>query len=201
MVFFFFCEREFMAMDGSNCWSINYFPLYIQNGFHHILWQNKAFTHTIAREIHDCSACDTCSIIFSRLLSNALPVVSLKRSLEWEPFFQIISGIISLGGVYLAYLLFLKKISFAQKLYSEPIASFFFKGWGFDKLYDLLFVKPYVWIATINKSDFMDYFNQSLAWLTIFFNRSLSLTQNGRLRYYIIALTIGIAVILTYMMH
>ncbi len=139
--------------------------------------------------------------IFSRLLSNALPVVTEKRDLTLEPLFMIISGIISLSGIYLAYLLYIKKISLANKLYFRPIADFFYKGWGFDKLYDFFFVKPYVLIATINKSDFMDYFNQSLAWLTLFFNRSLSLTQNGRLRYYIIALTIGIAVILTYMMN
>lgn len=139
--------------------------------------------------------------IFSRLLSSVLPVVVLVRDLNWEAFFQVISGIISLSGIYLAYLLYLKKISLAQKLYNRQIAGFFFRGWEFDRLYNLFFVRPYVWIAVINKNDFMDYFNQSLAWITLFFNRSLSLTQNGRLRFYIVALTIGIAVILTYMMY
>jgi NADH-quinone oxidoreductase subunit L len=139
--------------------------------------------------------------LFSGLLNKTLPVVVLIKDVDWEPLFQVISGIISLSGIYLAYLLYLKKIPLGKILYNEQIANFFYKGWGFDRLYDTLFVKPYVWMAEINKSDFMDYFNQSLAWITLFFNRSLSLTQNGRLRFYIMALSIGIAVILTYMMR
>jgi hypothetical protein len=55
-------------------------------------------------------------------------------------------------------------------------------------------------MAIINKSDFMDYFNKGIAQLTLIFNRSLTVTQNGKLRFYVMAITIGIALILTYMM-
>lgn len=139
--------------------------------------------------------------LFSRLLSKALPAVVLIRSENWEPLFEVISAIISLSGIYFAYLLFLKKVPLAEKLYNVRIAEFFFKGWQSDWLYEVLFVKPYKWVAEINKNDFMDYFNRLLAWITLFFNRSLSPTQNGKLRLYIMALTIGIVLILTYMMR
>ena len=139
--------------------------------------------------------------LFSGLLTKTLPLVVLIKNIEWEPLFQVISGIISLSGIYLAYLLYLKKVPLGKILYNEQIANFFYKGWGFDRFYDIVFVKPFVWIAEINKSDFMDNFNQSLAQITLFFNRSLSFTQNGKLRFYIMALTIGIAAILTYMIY
>lgn len=139
--------------------------------------------------------------LFSDLLTKTLPIVVLIKNVKWESFFQIISGIVSLSGIYLAYLLYLKKVPLNKIFYNERIANFFYKGWGFDRLYDILIVKPFVWLAETNKNDFMDYFNQSLAQITIFFNRSLSLTQNGKLRFYIMALTIGIAIILTYMLQ
>ena len=138
--------------------------------------------------------------LLSGLLSTTLPAVVLIKDIDWEPLFQILSGIISLSGIYLAYLLFLKKIPLAKRLSNEWLANFFYKGWGFDRFYDLIFVRPFVWIAEINKNDFMDYFNMALAEITLFFNRSLSITQTGKLRFYILAFTIGIAIILTYMM-
>jgi len=137
--------------------------------------------------------------LFTGLLSKTLPDVVIVKDINWEPMFQVLSGIISLSGIYLAYLFFLKKIPLRKKLYNERLANFFHKGWGFDRLYDLAFVKPIVWIAEINKNDFMDYFNMTLAEITLFFNRSLSITQTGNLRFYILAFTIGIAIILTYM--
>ena len=42
----------------------------------------------------------------------------------------------------------------------------------------------------------MDYFNKGIAQVTLLFNRSLSVTQNGKLRFYVMAITIGIALIL-----
>ena len=138
--------------------------------------------------------------LLSGLLGKTLPSTLLIKDENWEPLFQILSAIISLSGIYLAYLLFLKKIPLAKKLSNDRLANFLFNGWGFDRIYDLIFVRPFVWIAEINKSDFMDSFNKALAEITLFFNRSLSVTQTGKLRFYILAFTIGIAIILTYMM-
>ena len=36
------------------------------------------------------------------------------------------------------------------------IRNFFLKGWGFDHLYDTVFVKPFLFITRINKADVFD---------------------------------------------
>ena len=77
------------------------------------------------------------------------------------------------------------------------MSNFFYKGWGFDKLYDFVFVKPIVWLAEIDKNDFVDSLNKSLASLALYFNSLLSFTQNGKLRWYVMAFAIGIVFILT----
>lgn len=138
--------------------------------------------------------------LFSSFLSKILPVTILIKDEGSEPLFQIISAVISLSGIYLAYLFFLKKIPLAEKLSNRRIAEFFYRGWGFDWFYDHTIIRPYIWLAKINKNDFMDYFNRGIAGVVLLFNRSLIVTENGKLRFYIMAITIGIALILTYMM-
>ncbi len=137
--------------------------------------------------------------LFSSFLSRILPGTVMIKEENAEPLFQIISAVVSLSGFYLAYLLFLKRIPLAEKLSNERMANFFYRGCGFDWFYDHLIVKPFVWMAKINKNDFMDYFNKGIAQATLLFNRTLTTTQNGNLRFYIMAITIGIALILTYM--
>jgi NADH-quinone oxidoreductase subunit L len=137
--------------------------------------------------------------LFSSFLSKILPGTVLIKQESSEPIFQIISAIVSLSGLYLAYLFFLKRIPLAEKFSNERLAHFFYRGWDFDWLYDHLIVRPFTWMAVINKGDFMDYFNKGIAGLTVLFNRSLVVTQNGKLRFYIMGITIGIALILTYM--
>ena len=38
----------------------------------------------------------------------------------------------------------------------EAIHRLWFAGWGFDRVYDLLLVHPYVWLARINRNDAID---------------------------------------------
>jgi len=63
-----------------------------------------------------------------------------------------------------------------------------------------MFVKPVVWLSLIDKNDFIDYWNKWLSKLALAGNRMLSITQNGRIRWYLLSLAIGIAVILTFML-
>ncbi len=53
--------------------------------------------------------------LFSRLFDHVLPVVITGEEGNSELVFQIISAIVSLGGVYIAYLLFYKKSSLAVR--------------------------------------------------------------------------------------
>jgi NADH-quinone oxidoreductase subunit L len=117
-----------------------------------------------------------------------------------ELLLQVISALIALSGVYTAYVIYLKKPSLSEPFNHSRLNKFFEKGWGFDKLYDLLFVKPVVWFSVINKSDFFDLWSIGLSRLALFFNNLLSITQNGKMRWYLLSFAIGITVILTYML-
>jgi NADH-quinone oxidoreductase subunit L len=138
--------------------------------------------------------------LFSNLVDNTLPTVVIKAGENKEFLFQLLSAIIALAGIYIAYIIYFKKPSLSEPYSHSRINKFFEKGWGFDKLYDTLFVRPIVWLSVIDKNDFFDLWNIGLARLALLFNRFLSYTQNGKMRWYLLSFVIGIAVILTYML-
>ena len=74
---------------------------------------------------------------------------------------------------------------------------FWFNGWGFDWLYDKVFVIPIVWMAQINKNDFVDKIYTGIAWFTGLGNHLLSLTQTGRLRWYAMGIVLGAIITIT----
>lgn len=139
--------------------------------------------------------------LFSNLVDNTLPVTVVKSNEFLELIFQSLSAIIALTGIYLAYLIYFKKPSLAKSFDHSRLNKFFEKGWGFDKLYDTLFVKPIVWLSVIDKDDFFDWLNIGISRLVLLINRLLSITQNGKLRWYLMSFAIGIALILTYMVR
>ena len=138
--------------------------------------------------------------LFSNLVDNSLPAVVIKGEEHNESVFQVLSAVIALSGVYIAYLIYFKKPSLSEPFSHSRINKFFEKGWGFDKLYDTLFVKPVVWLSVIDKNDFFDLWNKGLSRLALLFNRLLGITQNGKMRWYLLSFAIGIVIILTYML-
>jgi NADH-quinone oxidoreductase subunit L len=138
--------------------------------------------------------------LFSNLVDNTLPAVVTKPGEHNEFLFQVLSAIVALSGIYIAYIIYFKKPSLSEPFSHSRINKFFEKGWGFDKLYDVLFVKPIVWLSIIDKNDFIDYWNKWLSRLALSGNRVLSITQNGKIRWYLLTFAIGIAIILTFML-
>ena len=138
--------------------------------------------------------------LFSNLVDNTLPAIVIKEKEHSELLFQILSGLIALTGIYIAYLIYYKKPSLSAPFSHSRLNKFFEKGWGFDKLYDTLLVRPIVWLSVIDKNDFIDLWNIGLSRLALLFNQILSKTQNGKLRWYLLSFVIGIAIILTYIL-
>jgi NADH-quinone oxidoreductase subunit L len=138
--------------------------------------------------------------LFSNLVDNTLPVVVAKSGESQELLFQLFSALIALSGIYIAYLIYFKKPALSEPFSHSRINKFFEKGWGFDKFYDILFVKPIVWFSVIDKNDFFDWWSNGISRLALLINRLLSITQNGKLRWYLMSFAIGIALILTYML-
>ncbi len=137
--------------------------------------------------------------LFSNLIENSVPVIHAKHNENQELFFQILSSAIALTGIWLAWLIYLKKPVLSASFSHSRLNKYFEKGWGFDKLYDTLFVRPIVWLSVVDKEDFFDFLNKGLSGAALFLNRLLSYSQNGKLRWYLMSLAIGIVVILTFM--
>jgi NADH-quinone oxidoreductase subunit L len=66
-------------------------------------------------------------------------------------------------------------------------------GWGFDSIYDRLFVRPVVWISSINKNDIVDSFYDGIAAATELAYRAMSRIQTGRIRWYAAGIAAGSA--------
>lgn len=140
--------------------------------------------------------------IFSDFLSTALPGISVNEtvgSLEW--LFQLLAAVASLTGVYLAYLFYLKNPALQNSLERSDLAMslhrYWLSGWGFDKLYDVVLVRPFVYLATINKNDFIDKIYTAIAALARGFNYGLAQTQSGILRWYMMGVVLGALLIIT----
>jgi len=137
--------------------------------------------------------------LFSNLVGNTLPPAVVRETGHSEIMLMSFSAIIVLAGIYLAYMAYLRKPDLSESFNHSRINKFFEKGWGFDTLYDTLVVKPVVWLSGIDKNDVFDWMNIGIARLTLLANNLLSITQNGKLRWYLMSFTIGIVLILTYM--
>jgi NADH-quinone oxidoreductase subunit L len=135
--------------------------------------------------------------LFSGFLENTLPSVSLTgESLLEEGIFQAIAGMTALAGLYISYLLYLRR-KVSEEMSKGAVHKFFYSGWGFDWLYDKIFVKPTIFLAHINRNDFIDLFYNGLAAVTAFIHRILSRTQTGKLRWYAMGLAAGAILTIT----
>ncbi len=140
--------------------------------------------------------------LFSGLIKNALPVISIAEpSPGLELMLQIDAAVASLAGLLLAYLLFLRVPSLMEKFRKSKIAgglsAFLFSGWGFDRLYDALLVRPFTALARANRDDIIDLPYRSIAALTCMGHMLASRTQNGKLRWYALGIALGAAIIIT----
>jgi len=125
----------------------------------------------------------------------------------------------SLLGLFLAYLFYLRRPSLAESLAGRPVGRalhrFWSAGWGFDLLYDRLFVRPYLllaeafrrdmidqfydrWLvrpvfllARLNRHDLIDSIYTGLSRLAAFFYETLRRTETGRVRWYAAGLAAG----------
>jgi NADH-quinone oxidoreductase subunit L len=129
----------------------------------------------------------------SDFLGQVLPATHPISESGLSMVAELVVIFLSLSGIYLAYLFYIRRPELPRILSGSMAAihRFWLTGWGFDRLYDRAFVRPYVRFARINKNDFVDLFYTGLAKLNIWFNYVLSKTQNGKVRYYAAGIVIG----------
>ncbi len=139
--------------------------------------------------------------LFSDFLSSALPSFHVdKFGAGSELVLEIIAGIACFLGVLISYVFYFKHPEYPERFFggsvSQKIHSLWQSGWGFDWIYDTVFVSPFVRITRLNRNDFIDSFYAFVSFLATTLHNGLSLTQTGRLRQYALGISIGAVLIL-----
>lgn len=134
-------------------------------------------------------------------LSTALPVLHPAEAVPGiELLLKIIAGSVSVAGIILAWFLFLRSPDHVRNLSrgraGALVHSLWLSGWGFDRLYDTLIVKPFVWAARVNIDDAIDLVYLGMIWTAGRVNGFLTFTQSGKVRWYAAGIAIGAALVL-----
>ena len=144
------------------------------------------------------------SPLLTDFLHTALPPLAISHAdLSAEGNLQFITSLIVVIGIIFAYRYFLHSPQHTgrrEKIMQNPIAfavhCFLFQGWNFDLLYDKFIVQPFLWIARVNKNDFIDFIYKGIALLSRTLNRSFSFTQSGKVRWYAMGIAIGAIILI-----
>jgi NADH-quinone oxidoreductase subunit L len=131
----------------------------------------------------------------SNFLNGTLPPL---KEVHIGPITELITALsaslvftLGLGFAYLLY---------GRKPMEQPEQGFFenlwLSGWGFDRFYHELFVRPVAWLVRVNASDKVDYAFTGIGELTSAGHRLLKRTQTGSLRWYASGLAVGSALFL-----
>jgi NADH-quinone oxidoreductase subunit L len=131
----------------------------------------------------------------TRLLEWTLPSAGIHHDVAAEIGSSLAVALTTLAGVAVAWLVYVRKPAWSEAMARPPLRRLVWRwwnaGWGFDWLYDRLFVRPFVGLARLNRDDFIDSFFDSVAWTSRQTHRALSLTQNGQLRWYAMVMALG----------
>lgn len=137
--------------------------------------------------------------LFSEFTRSVLPSFETTISIGTELALQIVTMLAALFGIVVAYILFLRRPGLVTTVtgtaWGSTLSRFWVEGWGFDRLYDTWFVRPFLWVAQVNKDDLIDQVYEGLAWLIRQFFALLHRTQTGQVRWYAAVLAGGSVVI------
>jgi NADH-quinone oxidoreductase subunit L len=138
--------------------------------------------------------------MFSNVLHHTLPHQEIHDSGSTELMLQILTSVTAFIGLAVAYFLYLRRKELPARIKHSAVGTvlhrFWHAGWGFDAIYDTLLVRPIVTVSRINRNDIIDLVSVLPSKLMVIFNKILVYTQNGKLRWYLAAITFGAIVIL-----
>ncbi|MBD9416000.1 NADH-quinone oxidoreductase subunit L [Pseudomonas sp. PDM16] len=113
---------------------------------------------------------------------------------------EIASGAIALAGILLAALLFLGQRRFASAVAASApgrfLSAWWFAAWGFDWLYDKLFVQPYLLICRLLGRDPIDQSISLVPRVVRSGNGLLARAQTGQVRWYATSIAGGAVLVL-----
>lgn len=133
-------------------------------------------------------------------LAGVLPESAGHAGGEAKHALEITSGAIAIAGILLSALLFLGKRTFVSAVANSGIgrvlSAWWFAAWGFDLIYDKLFVKPYLLISHILRKDPVDRSIGLIPRMARGGHVAMSKTETGQLRWYTASIAVGAVLVL-----
>ncbi|HLT03720.1 MAG TPA: proton-conducting transporter membrane subunit, partial [Pseudomonas sp.] len=133
-------------------------------------------------------------------LAGVLPQSVGHAGGEGRMGLEVLSGVIAVAGILLAALLFLGKRQVVESLASSApgrlLGAWWYAAWGFDWLYDKLFVQPYLWLCRLLGRDPIDRGFGAVSWAAQRGHRLSASAQTGQIRWYALSIVGGAALVL-----
>ncbi|QVM89661.1 NADH-quinone oxidoreductase subunit L [Pseudomonas entomophila] len=133
-------------------------------------------------------------------LAGVLPESAGHAGGEAKHSLEIASGAIAIAGILLSALLFLGKRRFVSAVAGSGIgrvlSAWWFAAWGFDWIYDKLFVKPYLLISHLLRKDPVDRSIGLIPRMARGGHVAMSKTETGQLRWYTASIAVGAVLVL-----
>ncbi|MDR5617827.1 NADH-quinone oxidoreductase subunit L [Arsenophonus sp.] len=108
---------------------------------------------------------------------------------------DIISSVVILLGLTLTMILYLGKRQVVKSISTSTAGRFLtnlcYQGWGFDQIYHFIFIKTFKIIAQLLKNDPFNSIMNILVAISIWMNKILAFSQNGKIRFYLFFMTAG----------
>ncbi len=134
--------------------------------------------------------------LFSDFLQTVFGVNPLEHITDGhEILLQVIASIVSLSGIFIAYLFFLRRPDYAEKMAGvrafKSVSAFWLAGWDFDAMYDRLIIRPFLRLTRFVQHDVIDSGYTGIAALNRILSTALSKTQTGHIRWYAMGIALG----------
>lgn len=133
-------------------------------------------------------------------LAGVLPESAGHAGGEAKHSLELLSGLIAVSGIVIAALLFLGQRRFASAVaQSAPgrlLSAWWFAAWGFDWLYDKLFVRPYLLLCHLLRRDPIDRSIGLIPLLARGGNAALVRSETGQVRWYAASIAGGAVLVL-----
>jgi len=133
-------------------------------------------------------------------LDGVLPHAVIADHHKGGAFIEYLPLIVTLIGIALSWYLFLKNPALPERLKNGAVTKYIGKFWqsafGFDWLYDKLFVRPFLWLVHINRNDIVDVVITKIPNAFHSAHGFFAATQNGRMRNYAFAMGVGACLVI-----
>lgn len=133
-------------------------------------------------------------------LAGVLPGMQAHGQEDMKTPFEIFLVVMTFVGVGLSALLFAGERQWVAKMASSPMGkslhSLWYQAWGFDKLYDWVFTKPFNAVSRLLAFDLVDRLTYLVSGFAQAVNWVVVAAENGKVRSYALSVAVGALLVL-----